>query len=66
MMSENYINRDELLENAYEQGFKDATKGKTLFECPYPEQQQEKRSQWLLGMMTEQAREGINSPIDRP
>ena len=66
MLSENHINRNELLENAYDQGFKDATEGKTLFECPYPDKQQEKRSQWLLGLMTHEARQGIECSLDRP
>jgi ribosome modulation factor len=66
MLSENYINREELLANAYEQGFKDAAEGKTLFDCPYPDQKQEKRSQWLLGLMTNEARQGIECMLDRP
>lgn len=66
MLSENYIVSPELLENAYEQGFKDAAEGKTLFECPYPDKQQEKRSQWLLGLMTNEARNGRECLLDRP
>ena len=66
MLSENYIDRKEVLDNAYEQGFNDAALGKTLFECPYTNKELEKRSQWLLGLMTGEAREGRQSAVDRP
>lgn len=66
MLSESYIGVETLHNNAYEQGFNDGEKGKTLFDCPYSDKDKsgrDDRSKWLQGLMTYEARHGLNSVI---